>query len=435
MVRLLRFKSNACSTTDIPGYGKQPIVIPARSRIALKNYNIQLKSLPTNSLYNIYSGTNVLQFGAGTASLLVPCPLTVGQYTMDGLLAELTRACNLATGQADALRTTCTLATVGTTTSIRWTTTSYPIDAYDLSDPNILAIQEEAGGTVALGVGTYDATATTESAALIESSFFPGADGFAATIVAVGDYFQWLANGSDELYGIGYDQTGYFYNDSGTITYLGIDPTVGDTFTFNRSGLEVTLAVQAAGGTTRTRITLSNEIVDKLFESGNNYVMYTVGAVSLDNINFAISATSQNCQISLNPNTQALASTLGFAGVANVTAAAANPCVYTLPNEPLGTVSYQGIMVCINGVELDSYDLSIEAEGKVNYLYTIQNTNQFAGGTGSNAAANDISNEVYVEMHNDSQSNINNKLSIYFLDTASGKKLDFDYADLLVLIN
>lgn len=452
MVKLLRFKSDGNSNTDIYGYGKQPIVVGQYSSIALKNYNIQLAPDPDNSTFAITPGNNVL--GYGLTGLEEPTTLSVGSYTVDQLVREINTKCNIIPGQNPAGSCSVTTQVTHTLGKLKFTTLQcLAAGTFDLSDANYLEVQNEQPGAVILGVGSYDATnADQESYSVLQSGgatpltcpAFTCAETFAADIVAVGDRFEFFLQDANAvtLYGIAYDAAEYsFFNGNIEYAIRGIVPTVGDTFRFDRSGLAITITIVQAGGTTVYTSILDPAIMNELLYVGQTaYIISTVGVVSLANITLAFPSSSNACQVDLNPQTDTLARLLGLAAAGTQTSILADPTVLSPPNELLGSLNYSGIMVCVNGLDLESYDFASNAEGKVNFLYTIQNVNQWidvAGGTytGSNAAAGDISNEPFIGMGNQSASNINNKLSLYLLDTASGRKLKFTYADLLVLIH
>jgi len=452
MVKLLRFKSDGNSNTDIYGYGKQPIVVGQYSSIALKNYNIQLAPDPDNSTFAITPGNNVL--GYGLTGLEEPTTLSVGSYTVDQLVREINTKCNIIPGQNPAGSCSVTTQVTHTLGKLKFTTLQcLAAGTFDLSDANYLEVQNEQPGAVILGVGSYDATnADQESYSVLQSGgatpltcpAFTCAETFAADIVAVGDRFEFFLQDANAvtLYGIAYDAAEYsFFNGNIEYAIRGIVPTVGDTFRFDRSGLAITITIVQAGGTRVYTSILDPAIMNELLYVGQTaYIISTVGVVSLANITLAFPSSSNACQVDLNPQTDTLARLLGLAAAGTQTSILADPTVLSPPNELLGSLNYSGIMVCVNGLDLESYDFASNAEGKVNFLYTIQNVNQWidvAGGTytGSNAAAGDISNEPFIGMGNQSASNINNKLSLYLLDTASGRKLKFTYADLLVLIH
>jgi len=452
MVKLLRFKSDGNSNTDIYGYGKQPIVVGQYSSIALKNYNIQLAPDPDNSTFAITPGNNVL--GYGLTGLEEPTTLSVGSYTVDQLVREINTKCNIIPGQNPAGSCSVTTQVTHTLGKLKFTTLQcLAAGTFDLSDANYLEVQNEQPGAVILGVGSYDATnADQESYSVLQSGgatpltcpAFTCAETFAADIVAVGDRFEFFLQDANAvtLYGIAYDAAEYsFFNGNIEYAIRGIVPTVGDTFRFDRSGLAITITIVQAGGTRVYTSILAPAIMNELLYVGQTaYIISTVGVVSLANITLAFPSSSNACQVDLNPQTDTLARLLGLAAAGTQTSILADPTVLSPPNELLGSLNYSGIMVCVNGLDLESYDFASNAEGKVNFLYTIQNVNQWidvAGGTytGSNAAAGDISNEPFIGMGNQSASNINNKLSLYLLDTASGRKLKFTYADLLVLIH
>ena len=452
MDKLLRFKSDGNSNTDIYGYGKQPIVVGQYSSIALKNYNIQLAPDPDNSTFAITPGNNVL--GYGLTGLEEPTTLSVGSYTVDQLVREINTKCNIIPGQNPAGSCSVTTQVTHTLGKLKFTTLQcLAAGTFDLSDANYLEVQNEQPGAVILGVGSYDATnADQESYSVLQSGgttpltcpAFTCAETFAADIVAVGDRFEFFLQDANAatLYGIAYDAAEYsFFNGNIEYAIRGIVPTVGDTFRFDRSGLAITITIVQAGGTMVYTSILAPAIMNELLYVGQTaYIISTVGVVSLANITLAFPSSSNACQVDLNPQTDTLARLLGLAAAGTQTSILADPTVLSPPNELLGSLNYSGIMVCVNGLDLESYDFASNAEGKVNFLYTIQNVNQWidvAGGTytGSNAAAGDISNEPFIGMGNQSASNINNKLSLYLLDTASGRKLKFTYADLLVLIH
>lgn len=438
MVKLLRFKSSVNSTTDIFGYGKQPIYIAPNSSIALKNYNIRLKSTPSNSSYGILPTSNIINYGLTGSSR--PAVITPGNYNLQQLVNELELACNNIPDQDPGLSTTVLVTPAGTDAGkLNFISTFNVEDQYDLSDRNIFEALEVVGGSLTLGAGQYDATDTTYANGILQSSPLKTSDIFSAIIVSVGDNFEFtLDNQGDSLYGVGYDETNYYWYNNGNRNYLNIFPEVGDAFEMRRSGTQFQFVITKDGGQPNYRFTfqLNSSILPYVAHEQSLYTLSSIGPVSLVSVQFCdISVGGSPIQVDIAPTTQPLATILGFASTASVTSVAGDPTRYSTVNSVLGNVIYSGIMVCMTGLDLESYDFASDAQGKVNFIYTISNDSEWnVAPPTSNRAVGDISNEVYIEMHNESGSNINNKLSVFLLDTASGQKLDFEYCDLLVLI-
>lgn len=437
MAKLVRMRSDARSDTEIFGYGKQPIVVKPYSNIALVNYNILLKATPENSTYPIRQGDNVLYFNyEGDTPGQVT--LTAGDYSMPDFLYMFSRALNMAPTDRRGLSTNVTLTPTG---RLLITSNYYPSAGRDWSDTDYLIVQSEEGGAVVLGDGVYDATATTSSVAVFISEIILGSDGFQAAIVTVGNVFEWhwVDEGGVSVYGAGYDAGGYYFRVEGQIYYVDLEPEADDDFSIKRSGNRLELTVVRGVNTYPYSCNLPDDLIDQLLTNLGVYEIRTDGPVSLIAVQTSLTQLSGAFSFTIDPLTVNLANLLGFAGVGGETSANADPSIYSPINAPAGSVDYQGIMVCLNGVDMESYDLSQEAAGQTNFVYTIQNQNQFIvnPGTiyaGSNRAVANVPDRQPVGISNSTSINLNNTLSVYFLDTASGKRLQFVTADLLFVV-
>jgi len=476
MVKLLRFKySNAgvlCS--DVRGFGKQPITIAAKSEIALKNYNIKLATTLENMVFTV-SYTDDISYGIydGEAGITMEnCNLASGTYNHDQIVALLSLAIN-------SLKMQNSLdSTRGYYTGVFWTpedtlhfvTAECPVSNYDIEDENNFEVVLQSPGEVSLADNRYDATAASDASLSVinngtvgevepdESLIMTGGDSFSFTIDDLGDdssRFR-FAVALDEtfdqyenaLWGIGFIGDEYVYraqtNDEEEWSVLlfpfvypdprpPLVPTVGDIMSYVRSGTTMTIRIARGADPdffSQTFNSFRDLPIDNLADY--RYIISTEGPVIASSLRYAMSGLFQATQIETKCEDPSLGKQLGYPDTTAVTSLKKDPAEITLQPAD-GAVSYEGIMVCINGLDIETYDFAKSAEGKTNFLYTIQRepTND---GVASSSAAGDLTNEPYIDMNNESAVNINNKLSIYFLDTASGTKLQFYYADLLLII-
>jgi len=472
MVKLLRFKySNAgVLGSDVRGFGKQPITIGAKSEIALKNYNIKLATTLENMVFTVgYTDDIVFGIYDGDAGITMEqCNLYSGTYNHDEIRELLEEAIN-------SLKMQNSLESPrGYYTGVSWTeqnalhfvTVVCPVSNYDIEDENNFRVTLQSPGEVVLAGNRYDATnAGDQSESVIqngdgvESNIIVGGDSFSFTIdnlagdegqfrfaVTLGDDFEQYENA---LWGIGFMGDEYVcrtnLNDEDDgwsvllfpFVYPGprppLVPTVGDIMSYVRSGTTMTIRISRG---------VDPDFFSQTFNSYNaipstylepfSYIVRTQAPVIASNLRYAMSGLFQATQIETKCEDAPLGKQLGYLDATAITSVLSDPAEITLQPAD-GAVSYEGIMVCINGLDIETYDFAKSAEGKTNFLYTIQRE-PTSDGVASSSAAGDLTNEPYIDMNNESAVNINNKLSIYFLDTASGTKLQFYYADLLLII-
>jgi len=472
MVKLLRFKydSNTQTAQDVRGFGKQPIAVGAYSSIALKNYNIQLVASLNNMIFTV-DETDIkfgfLEDGVTVESLsLVP-----GTYNYEQIRVMLENGINALTEQNSqnnpkGYRTEVILQ--NPEASLLFKTYIYPASTYELNNPLYLNVIEQIPGDVDITDPLiYDATAAgTMSSAIIQngtdedtpSDIMEGGDTFSFTVLHLGDTgigatpgtFRFAAcfQGNIEetsAWGIGFRPGEYTYaNNSPSDQWDSLDvgeivPQDADVVTYIRSGINVHIFVKRGGANIYNKyITLSRALLADVSSEQSEYLyaLGTTGAVIVSNLTYSVSDIGPTEEEILQTGIQCEATMmglqLGFPSADIIPSTQTDPVTIAL-NPVNGAVDYKGIMVCINGLDLETYDFATEAQGKTNFLYTIQREAEINQVT-VNTASGNLTNEPYIDMNNMTAMNLNNKLSLYFLDTASGQKLSFNYADLLLIV-
>jgi len=469
MVKLLRFKysNDGVLGSDVRGFGKQPITIGAKSEIALKNYNIKLATTLENMVFTV-GYTDDIEFGIydGDAGIsLEQCNLLSGTYNYQQIRYLLEFAIN-------SLKLQNNLETPrGYYTSVSWTeqnalhftTAVCPVSAFDIEDVTNFEVVFQSPGDVVLANNVYDASESTDQSFAVilngddgtQSNILTGGDSFSFTIDNLGGadgHFRFavaIGNEFDQyeaaLWGIGYMGDEYVYRanldeewDVLLFPFVApgprepLVPTVGDIMSYVRSGTNMTVRISRDGNAEFFSQTFTGLQIPFLELNIYRYLVRTQGAVVASNLRYSMSGIFDVTSIETKCADPPLGKQLGYLDETPITSVMYDPATITLQPAD-GAVSYEGIMVCINGLDLETYDFAKSAEGKTNFLYTIQRE-PTSDGVASSSAAGDLTNEPYIDMNNESAVNINNKLSIYFLDTASGTKLQFYYADLLLII-
>ena len=463
MVKLLRFKysDDTATAQDVRGFGKQPIAIGAYSSIALKNYNIKLVATLSNMLFTVTYNDDILfgfvEDGVAPESLTIPA----GTYSAEELRALLQLNINALTEQNtqnDPKAYFTEVILQDPEAYLVFKTYVSPAATYALNNPNYFAVVKQSPGEVNLANPlVYDATAAADiSKAVIHngvsdlepSIVMAGGDMFSFTVTQLGDggfgEFRFAAclNGDTEdiaLWGIGFIGDVYIYANNvvneeewESLGEGEVVPTVGDVVTYIRSGIQVHIFITREGADIYNKyVTLPIEILADL--DGYLYGIGTSGAVIVSNLKYSMSSVASDEETTIQCLSKSLGLQLGFPNLDLVTSTDTDPATISL-NKVQGAVNYEGIMVCINGLDLETYDFATEAEGKTNFLYTIQKEADINSALPINNAIGDLTNEPYIDMNNMSAMNINNKLSLYFLDTASSRKLEFRYADLLLIV-
>lgn len=463
MSKLIHFKYDVFGTPgyDVQGFGKQSVLAKPRSQIALKNYNIQLTPDQFSSKF-VIAESDIFSFGQ--LGLLENTHLSAGEYNLDELREALWMRCNMIPGQNDgATKGLITQVDITADKKFKWTTQAFGAHEWDMADEDILAVQIQQGGLVVLNDGLYDASATSKSRAVFGNGLaggageylMLGADCFACTVQQVGEscsYYLGAVIEYDEdgyevfqsRWGFGWDaDNDLFWWDNGRrVPITDVSIVDNDQIIWSRSGLTMTLVLITGGGqeTSTFILPLSTFDIMELSQIEARYTLETRGDVLLHTITFPLMGVTEDCQIELQVNNLSIGKLLGFSDVLAHNSLVEDPAVYYAENGFYGGTTYRGIMVCINGLDLDTYDFSPGAEGKVNYLTTIQKETTYSttadGGyvLAINSVAGTIATETWIEMNNDSIVNVNNKLSIFLIERASGRKLAFDYADFLLLI-
>lgn len=460
MVKLLRFKydNKGIVAQDVRGFGKQPISIGAYSSIALKNYNIKLVATLEDMVFNVVFD-DIINFGFVEEGVDIEnIRLPAGEYKANELRQALELKINSLTEQnkqnsPKGYSTEVVLQLPES--SLMFNTYASPAEQWALNSLDNFEIVDQGPGDVdiesegAEGI-IYDATLAYDgSIAIINngaeqqpSDIMNGGDTFSFTITTTvaGDEVRFGACEfgdieSTSLWGIGYSEGEYIYaNNSPYDQWISLPvgefgPTDGDKLTYVRSGLQMLITLTRGGNV------IFNEFIELLptvlaDTSEYLYSLKTTGPVIITDLIYAMSQYNVDCETNIQCSGSAsLANQLGFPSLEIISSGIPAIPARILLDVVDGSVSYEGVMVCINGLDIETYDFATLAKGKTNFLYTIQ---KVAGV--EDVALGDITNEPYIDMNNMSAMNINNKLSLYFLDTASNRKLSFTYADLLLIV-
>jgi len=460
MVKLLRFKydNKGIVGQDVRGFGKQPISIGAYSSIALKNYNIKLVATLEDMVFTV-GFDDIINFGFVEEGVAIEnIRLPADDYKYDELRLALELNINSLTEQnkENSPKGYSTVVVLQLPESyLLFNTYESSAEQHLLNVLDNFEIVDQGPGEVDINTEgapgiVYDASASyTRSVAIINngsyqqpSDIMTGGDTFSFTILttAAGDEVRFGAcdNGDIEqtsLWGIGYTGGEYIYANNSpyeewnSLPVGGYVPTDGDIMTYVRSGLRMLIKLTRAGTEMFNEfIELSPSVLDDTSEY--LYSFTTIGPVVITDLIYAMSHYNIECQTNIQcESSESLANQLGFPSLDIITSGdLADPARISLGVVD-GAVSYEGVMVCINGLDLETYDFATKAEGKTNFLYTIQKEPGV-----EDIALGDITNEPYIDMNNMSAMNINNKLSLYLLDTASNRKLSFTYADLLLIV-
>ena len=480
MVKLLRFKYEDTTKPgqaqilgqDVRGFGKQPIALEAYSSIALKNYNIKLIAQLNDMVFTV-GYTDIITFMVAIdGESLKDIKLPSGSYTAD----EIRRQLQLYINAVNGLINNDTIAIAGFQTEvilqqpqseILIRTYMYPAIAFPIIITKNFTIRLNEPGLVDRSEGNYDCTAAyTYSKSRINNGV-PNTllGGIPSTIMLGGDCVRFTINnlGGNEgsfyysaskdgdvkdsvsLWGIAFSNGIYKYasnsankkqwNNMPRQGGVNVTPTVGDIVTVIRSGTLIQFTIKRGLNIIITvEVIISIEAL-KAVDATYNYVINTTGPIIVSDMIFPMSGyTNQDIPIRtmIHCESLSLAEQLGFPSTEPIYSIRGTPAVIAL-GKVAGGVKYEGIIICINGLDLETYDFATTAEGKTNFLYTIQKNLDQSRGLITSASGN-LTNEPYIDMNNQGAININNKLSIYFLDTASGKKLEFTYADLLIIV-
>jgi hypothetical protein len=438
MSQLLRFRSGQ-STTVIYGNGREPIIAQKGSRIGLKNYNITLQDTPSNSYVQILQGMNAINFGV--AGNINENTITPGNYTLAQLVQQLQWAINgiVATG-VDNTTTVCTYNDDGV---LIFTTEDSPnLDDFTLDTLGAVLTYNPALPNIATA-GTYNATASNvESTYQVASSATLAADNFSAVIGTLAGTFEvaaMLGDGVDtKLYGMGYNvadgQYIYYSNDVAVTWTGGGVPTAGDTFSWARTGSQIVYTVQPAGPAPAVSITvnlagMAAYMKGYLEGSAGTQAFYTIqttGANITTGISMVDTTDVRDIVSQFQCVRSELSESLGFGEPIPFISPNGAPAVITAPNPISGIVDYSGVIVCIGGLALKTYDLAPNAQGQESFLYNIFPT-------GSNTLVNEDLKTEFIEIRNET-TNVNNKLTITLKDSASLEPLIFTSAELLVVL-
>ena len=495
MVKLLRFKyadpidpaiQVIVHGQDVRGFGKQPITIAPYSSIALKNYNIKLIAQLSDMQFIVEFGDDITFHIDMDGIALEPLLLPNKTYTFNELRRQLELCINSLTGQNVPIPLiVANMITIGYFTevilqepeaSLTINTYVYPVTKPELSSKSNLQVRFAIPDQPTLSENVYDCTsAYISSTAIINSGnrnplvavtpsiFMLGGDAVSFTIVSPGTinpftgeatgsfYYSASNNGRLDdvsIWGIAFDKVEYKYANNSTTKDkwnvlvqpggLALVPTIGDIVTVVRSGPQINIQIIRGGAfifPVAKVVNIDPVVFSKIDKTKYNYAINTTGLVIVSQLYYPMSSFSNNIPetTAIQCESLSLGQQLGFPSQALIVSVSGTPAVITL-NKAAGGVNYEGIMVCINGLDLETYDFATTAEGKTNFLYTIQKEPDNNPDYNITSASGDLTNEPYIDMNNQSSMNINNKLSIFFIDTASSRKLQFTYADLLVII-